>query len=218
MLRTFQGFPGGSVVKKKKKIHLPNVGDTRFNPQVGKLPRATEQLSPHSTLLSWCSRVRSWCLHASRSVVSDSVTSRTVPRQASQSMQDSPGKILQARTLECTAIPFSTRAHELQLKTSCTATAEARAPWSLCSITREAAAVRSPCTAVSGPCSLQLDKSPHRSTWPKITIKIKEVTCIKRTFQNYMNGIWSSDAKTSYFNQWESALIVALLKINFHQL
>ena len=51
MLRTFQGFPGGSVVKKKK-IHLPNVGDTRFNPRVGKLPRATEQLSPHSTLLS----------------------------------------------------------------------------------------------------------------------------------------------------------------------
>ena len=37
---------------KKKKIHLPNVGDTRFNPRVGKLPRATEQLSPHSTLLS----------------------------------------------------------------------------------------------------------------------------------------------------------------------
>ena len=155
MLRTFQGFPGGSVVKKK--VHLPNVGDTRFNPRVGKLPNATEQLSPCSTTTK--PMFQSPCVRACM-LVAQSCPTLCDPMDCSPPGFSVHG-ILQARILEWTAIPFSTRAHELQLKTSRTATTEARAPESPCSITREAAVVRSPCTAISSPCSSQLEKSPH---------------------------------------------------------
>ena len=49
-----EGFPGGSEVKRN---HL-SMQDTGFDPRPRKIPHDTEQLSPRTTTVVLCSRVR----------------------------------------------------------------------------------------------------------------------------------------------------------------
>ena len=150
----------------EKQIHLPNVGDARFDPRVGKTPHATEQPSP-------CPTATEPLLQSPRVPACQSLQSGLTlchPTDCSPPGFSVHG-ILQARTLEWAAFPISTRAHELQLETSRTATAEARAPDGPGSVTREAAAVRSPGTAERSPTHCNYRKAHTATKWPKINIK-----------------------------------------------
>ena len=167
----------------EKQIHLPNVVDARFDPRVGKTPHATEQPSPCSTATE--PLLQSPLVPACQSL--QSCLTLCHPTDCSPPGFSVHG-ILQTRTLEWAAFPISTRAHELQLETSCTAAAEACAPDGPGSNKRSRRSEK-PGNCRKEPRSLQLQKSPHSNKMAKNKHKISEITYIKRTVQNYMNGI-----------------------------